>query len=114
MGPTKDTFLEREMRIIVTLFATTTFGFVVEKPEASSFLRSRRESDCGSMPGAEEMCREESNSYDSGMDYSLSSDINDGDATSGTQDYEMYGLGGSDQNDFAADNSYDSLMNYDQ
>ena len=61
-------------------------------------MSSRRESDCGSMPGAEEMCREESNSYDNDMDYSLSSDINDGDATSGTNDYEMYGLGGSDQN----------------
>ena len=58
---------------------------------------SRRETDCGSMPGGEELCREEASSSSSSnsMDYNLS----DGQPNTnmGTSvDYEMYSLGGSD------------------
>ena len=71
----------------------------------SVLLSSRRESDCGSMPGAEELCREESNSgsdTSNSMDYNLysatSMNDNDGDATN-TVDYsDFYSLSGTDQN----------------
>merc|ERR1712227_384286 len=108
MGTTE----RKNMRIIFVLFSTG-FSAILNKQQANSFLRSRRSSDqgsdCGSMPGAEEMCREEAEIFES-ADYNLSDNSFDPGAEQ-TVDYEQYSLDGQ-TNNFDADNSYESLMNY--
>merc|ERR1719327_144616 len=100
------------MKLILASLVSIGLAGKINRQQANQFLLSRhtRESDCRSMPGGEEFCREES--MNSNSDYSLSQSKMSSNTNGGIQ-YEQYTLDGQ-TSDFEADNSYDSLMNYDK